>query len=64
MKVLNVKSIYPTDRPDYNEWCKEFKFGVRCAEREGINNAQLMMSLWNGYIGMKEKFIRRTNTVI
>lgn len=49
MKVLNVKSIYPVSRPSYNEWCKEFNFGARCVNREGINNAQRIMALWDGF---------------
>jgi hypothetical protein len=53
-----VKSIYPKDRPSFNEWCQQFKVSSMYADREGINNAQFIMSLWDGYSNMKEFFVK------
>jgi hypothetical protein len=60
MQNLKVRSIYPIDRPSYNEWCREFNFGARYVKREGIDNAQRIMSLWDSSINMKKKFVPRS----
>jgi len=59
---LKVKSIYPKDRPSFNEWCQQFKVSSMYADREGINNAQLIMSLWDGLTNMKEFFVKPLKT--
>jgi len=57
MQNLNVKTIYPTDRPNYNEWCKQFNVSRLYQSREGINNAQRIMSLWDSFTKTKLKFV-------
>ena len=59
MQTLNVRTIQPVNRPDYNTWCKEFNFGARYARREGIDNAMRIMSLWDGFAKMKEIYISK-----
>lgn len=53
---LQVKTIYPKDRPSFNDWCKLFNVSRLYIEREGINNAQRIMSLWDGYSETKKYF--------
>jgi len=55
--MKGFKTSYPKERPSFNEWCKEFNFGIRYAHREGINNAQRIMSLWDGFAKTKQIFI-------
>jgi hypothetical protein len=63
MQFLKVKSVYPVNQPSYNDWCKEFKFGTRSAKREGIDNANRIMQLWDSYMKTKEKFIKLTENI-
>jgi hypothetical protein len=63
MTKLKVRSIYPENQPSYNEWCEEFKFGTRYQKREGIENANRIMELWDSYMNTKEKFIRLTENI-
>lgn len=56
-----VKSIYPKDRPSFNDWCRQFKVSSMYVDREGINNAQFIMSLWDGYSNMKQFFVKPLN---
>jgi hypothetical protein len=63
MSQLRVTSIYPTNQPEFNDWCKEFKFGSRCVKREGINNANRIMQLWDGFMKTKDKFIKLTENI-
>jgi len=60
MQTLNVKTIYPTDRPSYNEWCKQFNVSRLYQSREGINNAQRIMSLWDSFTKNKIKFVSKS----
>jgi hypothetical protein len=60
MQTTNVKTIYPTDRPNYNEWCKQFNVSRLYQSREGINNAQRIMSLWDSFSENKLKFVPKS----
>jgi hypothetical protein len=53
-----VKSIYPKDKPSFNEWCSQFKVSSLYTDRQGINNAQRIMSLWDGYTNTKQFFVK------
>lgn len=55
-KNHHVKTIFPSERPSFNEWCKLFNVSALYKGREGMNNAQRIMSLWNGYSNNKEYF--------
>lgn len=50
------KTCYPMDRPDFNTWCKMFNVSKEYADKTGIQNAQRIMQLWNGYDKMKDIF--------
>jgi hypothetical protein len=63
MSQLKVRTTYPTNQPSFNDWCKEFKFGSRCVKREGIDNANRIMQLWDGFMKTKEKFIKLTENI-
>lgn len=54
---MKIKTLIPTDRLPFNEWCKLFNVSRLYVDRTGINNAQKIMELWNGYSGQKEIFI-------
>lgn len=58
MKQIKVKSSYPKSRPSFNDWCAMFKVSSLYVDREGINNAQRIMSLWDGYTNTKQFFIK------
>jgi hypothetical protein len=59
---MKVRSIYPTDKPSFNEWCKMFNVSKLYADRTGINNAQRIMELWDGFANMKQYFIKPIKT--
>lgn len=54
---LQVKTSYPTERPTFNDWCKQFNVSRLYQSREGIDNAQRIMSLWDGYARTKQLFV-------
>lgn len=54
---MQVKTIIPENRPSYNEWCKEFKVGIRHVKRDGIDNALRIMQLWDSYYKVKQLFV-------
>lgn len=59
---LQVRTTIPTDRPSFNDWCKEFNVSRSYQSREGIDNAQRIMSLWDGYSRTKQLFVNfKTN---
>jgi hypothetical protein len=60
MQTLNVKTIIPENRPNYNEWCKQFNVSRLYQSREGINNAQRIMSLWDSFSENKLKFVPKS----
>jgi len=60
MQNINVKTTYPTDRPNFNDWCKEFKFGCRHIDRSGVHNAQRIMALWDGFLNTKINFVTKS----
>ena len=60
---MNVKTIYPSSQPSFNEWCKMFNVSSRYEDRTPITNANRIMSLWDGYSKMKEIFILKTKTL-
>lgn len=52
-------SVYPENKPSFNEWCETFKVSTRIPkDRSPLINAQRIMELWNGFHNMKEKFIK------
>jgi hypothetical protein len=59
---LQVKSIYPEKQPDYTTWCNMFKVSSRCAKREGILNANRIMSIWDKYDWSNTRVIKDLNT--
>lgn len=58
MTSLKVKTTHPTDRPSFSEWCKMFNVSRLYVDRTPIQNANRIMSLWDGYLNTKELFIR------
>ena len=54
---LQVKTTTPTNRPTFNEWCEQFNVSRLYQSREGIDNAQRIMSLWDGYTKTKQLFV-------
>jgi hypothetical protein len=54
---LQIKTTTPTSRPTFNEWCKLFNVSRLYQSREGIDNAQRIMSLWDGYSQTKQLFV-------
>jgi hypothetical protein len=52
-----VTTIYPKTRPSFNEWCQQFNVSRQYISREGINNAQRIMSLWDGFSRNKQYFV-------
>ena len=57
---LKVKTIYPLDRPNFNEWCKLFKVSSQYVDKTAIRNAERIMGLWDGYTNNKTKYIKTT----
>ena len=58
MDNLKLSStIYPKHRPNFNDWCKEFKVSQYYFDRSGIHKAQIIMSLWDGYSNTKQYFV-------
>jgi len=53
---LQIKTTYPTERLSFNDWCKQFNVSRMYQSREGIDNAQRIMSLWDGYSRTKTIF--------
>jgi len=54
---LQVKTSYPTEKPSFNDWCEQFNVSRLYQSREGIDNAQRIMSLWDGYSHTKQIFV-------
>jgi len=53
---LQIKTTYPADKLTFNEWCEQFNVSRLYQCREGIDNAQRIMSLWDGYSQTKQMF--------
>jgi len=61
--MIKLKSTtYPSERPDFNKWCDMFKVSSLYVDREGKNNANRIMSLWDGFAKTKELFIKKIKT--
>ena len=59
---MKVKTIYITPRPSFNDWCREFNVSRLYTPRQGIDNAQRIMELWDGFSKCKNIFIKiKTN---
>lgn len=58
MEKLNVRSSYPSEKPNFNDWCKMFKVSTLYVDRTGYDNAQRIMELWDGYTKTKQHFIK------
>ena len=56
---MKVKTIYTTPRPSFNDWCKEFNVSRLYVPREGIDNAQRIMQLWDGFSKCKNIFVTK-----
>jgi hypothetical protein len=54
-----TRTLIPQHRPPFNEWCEMFNVSRSYVRREGINNAQRIMSLWDGFAKTKELFIKK-----
>ena len=54
---LQFKTSYPTEKLSFNEWCRQFNVSRLYQLREGIDNAQRIMSLWDGYSRTKQLFV-------
>jgi len=57
-----VKSVYPSEKPSFNDWCKMFNVSQLYVERSGLNNAQRIMQLWDGFHNTKQFFITAIKT--
>lgn len=63
MNTLKVKTTLPDQRPSFTEWCKMFNVSKMYVDRTPIQNANRIMSLWDGYLNTKELFIKTDNLI-
>lgn len=58
--MVKVKSTtYPKERPNFNDWCEMFKVSSMYIDREGMNKANRIMSLWDGFAKTKQYFVSK-----
>lgn len=63
-RLLEIERERETTMADkeFQSWCKEMKIGVMYTQRDGIDNANQMMSMWeqhNDDMEWMPEFIRR-----
>lgn len=53
-----TKTTQPTDRPDFLEWCNTLKVATADKDMRPIDKITRLTKLWNGYLDMKEDFVK------
>lgn len=53
-----TKTTQPTNRPDFLEWCNMLKVSTKDNNANPVDNLQRLTKLWNGYLNMKEDFVK------
>lgn len=45
--IKTQSTVIPEEQISYEDWCKEHSVSIKWHSREGIHNANHMMSLWD-----------------
>jgi len=45
--IKTQSTVTPEEQISYEDWCEEHSVSIKWHSREGIHNANHMMSLWN-----------------